>query len=669
LKASLKSQIPPEIRLIWKPPEEISIPDWIERNVRLPKLTAAEPGPLRISWTPYTRGPLLALGSPWIEHIVAVWGRQTAKSQGILYPFLCYAIAQDPGPAICLLPTENKAKYTSKKRLQPMFDSCPAISEKKTDNPDDYNILEMQFRDMVLSMVWGGSATNLTTRPCRYLLRDEVDELKKALGDDQIDPMKAIEETTSTFSNRKIVDTGTPTTPQGNIWKALETCQYVFEYWVACRNCGVYQILYWDGVRYGDDPDPEAVETNAYYECEACKTEITNLDKIRMLAHGEWRARTTPNPCEQIRKMQRAKIEETISLDDVLKIKTVKKIGFQLPKWYSPFMGGHIGIIAKDYLLAEKKMKDGEDFAPMRNWTIYCAALPYEETAISVEEHELEKNKIDLDPMICPEGTIGLSCGIDPGQGGFWFAVLGWKRDMSPHLIHYGFMKGDYENSGIEDLVKNWMYEISGNENQAYIWRIGVDTGGGEYSDKDATMTEAAYLWIRKMKRKGLFGTKGMSHSYSRKIKESKIDRMPGKEGKIIPGGLILVEINTDAVKDSIWFHLDIEEGKSGRFTFHNNTGHDLMRHLTAEEKILDAKKNKYVWVRKRANHLLDCMVIAFALADPEFRGGIRLLKRPFKKIQGDDKKTEPKEESEKSNPKPWVHRERIGGWMKGWRR
>jgi phage terminase large subunit GpA-like protein len=478
-------------------------------------------------------------------------------------------------------------------------------------------------------MVWGGSATNLTTRPCRYLLRDEVDELKKALGDDQIDPMKAIEETTSTFSNRKIVDTGTPTTPQGNIWKALETCQYVFEYWVACRNCGVYQILYWDGVRYGDDPDPEAVETNAYYECEACKTEITNLDKIRMLAHGEWRARTTPNPCEQIRKMQRAKIEETISLDDVLKIKTVKKIGFQLPKWYSPFMGGHLGIIAKDYLLAEKKMKDGEDFAPMRNWTIYCAALPYEETAISVEEHELEKNKIDLPEFIYPKDTIAITCGIDPGQKGFWFASIAWKWDMTPHLLHYGFLYGSYEGSGINDLLA-WKYRSEDGSRSLPIWRIGIDTGGGEYSDQDATMTEEAYQWIRLHRKDhpGLLGTKGMSHSSPHRVRLSKIEKMPGEKGALIPGGIILLEVNTDELKDAVWFHLRIEEGKPGRFTFHNNVGLDLMRHLTAEGKILDVKKNKFVWVRKRANHLLDCVVTAFALADPEFQGGIKILQQ-----------------------------------------
>ena len=76
--------------------------------------------------------------------------------------------------------------------------------KKKTPDPDDYE-MEMRFSDMNLSMAWGGSGMLITTRPARYLLRDEVDELKKTVGEQAVDPMSAIEQTTSNFSNRKIV--------------------------------------------------------------------------------------------------------------------------------------------------------------------------------------------------------------------------------------------------------------------------------------------------------------------------------------------------------------------------------------------------------------------------------------------------------------------------------
>lgn len=624
---NLKEQIPDKAwESIWKLPVEVSIADWVERNIKLSEKMSAEPGFLRISRTPYTRGPLQALENYFVEEVVLVWGRQLAKTMGVLCPFICYAVAQDPGPATFLLPTKDKAKEYFETKLDPIFKACNEIRNRMPDNPDDYTKLRMNFTSMVLAMAWGGSETQTTTRSNRYLIIDEADEIKKAVGENAIDPIKGIEQTTTTFPNRKIIKASTCSTPEGNIWRALKACGHVFEYWLPCPYCGVMQILYWENIRFGDNHDPIVVEEIAWYECEACQQKISNVDKIRMLAHGEWRARATVDPAGQILKNIRIKVEETISLADVLKKRIAKSCGFHLPKWYSPFNGGTFGVIAKEFLEAKKAMEEGIDFALMRNWKIYNAARPWEQIAISETESELMKNKINLGPLICPQGTIALTCGVDPGQGGFWFSIVAWIPDMSSHLVHYGWLAGDYDISGLEELISQWTYKINQEERQLRIWRIGIDTGGSQYDATDLTMTEAAYNFIRKMRRPGLVGTKGMSHPSTRRIRETRIDKMPGTKGTPIPGGLLLVEINTDAMKDVVWFHLNIEEGKPGRFTFHNQTGNDYLHHLLAEEKRMQ-KNGKWQWVRlKKANHLFDCTVIAFALADPECQGGVRVI-------------------------------------------
>ena len=178
---------------------------------------AAEPGKLRISRTPYIRGPLEALGNIFIEEIDLVWGRQLGKSTGVQYSFSCYIIAQDPGPATFLLPTRDKAKEISETKLDPLFRACPEVLSKMPENSDDYTKLRMNFKTMVFALAWAGSDTQTTTRSNRYLFVDEVDEIKKEVGENAIDPIKGIEQTTTTFSNRKIVKTSTPTTPEGNI--------------------------------------------------------------------------------------------------------------------------------------------------------------------------------------------------------------------------------------------------------------------------------------------------------------------------------------------------------------------------------------------------------------------------------------------------------------------
>lgn len=693
--SAARKEIPDDAwQSIWRLPDDIRLADWVEANVKLSEKMSAEPGALCISRTPYIRGPLDSLENIFIEEIVLVWGRQLGKSTGVQYSFACYVVAQDPGPATFLLPTRDKAKEISETKLDPIFRACPEVMKRMPDNPDDYTKLRMNFQTMIFAMAWAGSDTQTTTRSNRYLFVDEADEIKKAVGSNAIDPIKGIEQTTTTFSNRKIVKASTPTTPEGNIWQALKACQLVFEYWIPCSICGTKQILYWENVKFGEDHDPIVVEEMAYYECEHCQGKISNLDKIRILAKGEWRARTTAEPCDQILKNIRAKIEDTLALDDVLKNKRIKTIGFHLPKWYSPFSGGALGIIAKEFLEANKAMKEGEDFAPMRNWRMYNAARPWEQVAISESQIELAKNQIEIPSLICPPGTIALTAGIDPGQGGFWYTVLGWRSDYSPHLVQFGWMPGDYETSDIEDLVRNRVFQVEGEERQLHVWRVGIDTGGGEYSGADMTMTAAAYEWIRKMRMRGLFGTKGLAKDIPRRLKMSRIDKMPGDKGVKIPGGLTLIEINTDAMKDLVWFRLNrnvvpcpkckknnrypldsfqgdtplvcyscgLELPKkpvSGLFTFYEGVGEEYLQHLLAEENRMQID-GKLKWVKiRQANHLLDCTVVAFAMADSEFDGGIRVIPRPPQKQDDENVK-------KRVSINPMTHQPR-GSW-RNWR-
>jgi len=653
---------------------------------------AAEPGPLRISRTPYIRGPLLALQDIFTEHIVLVWGRQLAKSTTI-YSFLCYVVAQDPGSTTFLLPTRDKAKEISETKIDLIFRSCPEVMKRMPENPDDYTKLRMNFQTMVLAMAWAGSDTQTTTRSNRYLFVDEADEIKKQVGENAIDPIEGIRQTMTTFTNRKEIDTCTPTTPEGNIWQELKTCQLVFEYWIPCPHCGTHQVLYWENVKFGEDHDPIVVEEMAYYECEACQKHISNLDKIRMLTKGVWRARTSGDPADEIMKNIRGRIEETISLDDALKTRRYKKIGFHLPKWYSPFSGGTFGVIAKEFLEANKALKEGDDFTPVRNWRIYNAARPWEQVAVSATQIELGKNQIALPELVCPKGTIALTAGIDPGQGGFWYAVLAWKPDYGPHLVQKGWLPGDYETSDLEELVRNRLYQVDGEARQLHLWRTGIDTGGSEFQGTDMTMTAAAYEWIRKMHMRGLFGTKGLSRDIPKRLKHSRIDKMPGDKGATIPGGLTLIEINTDAMKDLLWFRLNrnvvacpdcksnnrysfdrfgaegpltcqkcgielIKRPVSGLFTFHESIDSEYLQHLLAEENRMDVD-GKWNWVRvRRDNHLLDCTVIAFAMADSEFDGGIRVIHRVPAAPGPDQKAMQP------INP---VTRRPKGTWTKGW--
>jgi phage terminase large subunit GpA-like protein len=104
----------------------------------------------------------------------------------------------------------------------------------------------------------------------------------------------------------------------------------------------------------------------------------------------------------------------------------------------------------------------------------------------------------------------------------------------------------------------------------------------------------------------------------------SLIDRTPG-QGRPIPGGIRLWSLDTNTLKDASWSRVE-----SGRVFFHADTGEEFVRQLTAEAKERD-KRGRWLWTQqgRQANHYLDTIIYALAMADPECWGGVKVLPKP----------------------------------------
>ena len=303
-----------------------------------------------------------------------------------------------------------------------------------------------------------------------------------------------------------------------------------------------------------------------------------------------------------------------------------RRIGFQFSRLYTPwFTFGE--VLAED-------LRTRNDVAARMNFVNSWMAEPWIEQAEQQTEHVLYDRCVpDLPAQVCPVNTIALTCGIDPSKGGYWFVVLAWhgpgREHRSPHLIDYGFI---YGKPDLQEFIREKRYGIVGDANPLFpLWRSGMDTGGGITRDSDETMTETAYAICRENKSYRLFGTKGESVRGVAKMRETIIDRMPGKKGKVIPGGLIVWLLNTNLLKQSCFDFLGFDKSEPGALTFHAGIGKDLVDHLTAEEKRRDTKSKKWFWFNPpgRDNHLFDALVIALAMGDPECLGGVNVLRNP----------------------------------------
>ena len=101
------------------PPADLSVAEWADGRLLLPKEMSAEPGPFRLERTPYLRKIFEDLADPSIEEIVLMFATQLGKSTAVL-ALLSYVVDHDPAPVMLVLPTLDVAKKFSKQRIAPV---------------------------------------------------------------------------------------------------------------------------------------------------------------------------------------------------------------------------------------------------------------------------------------------------------------------------------------------------------------------------------------------------------------------------------------------------------------------------------------------------------------------------------------------------------------------
>jgi len=156
------------------------------------------------------------------------------------------------------------------------------------------------------------------------------------------------------------------------------------------------------------------------------------------------------------------------------------------------------------------------------------------------------------------------------------------------------------------------------------IWRAAVDTGGGAKYE-DMSMVEETYWWLRQNSiGKGcrVWGTKGSSHPLPGKIKVgTPLDKTPS--GKALPGGLQIIQLDTNSLKDAFHYRLKQATENGIRPAYlHSEVEESYFRQITAEELQIN-DKGMLAWTPIRPdNHYLDCECGCLVLAEPEWIGG-----------------------------------------------
>ncbi len=263
-----------------KPDPNFTVSAWADNHRILSSISSSEPGPWRTDRTPYLKEIMDCLSpSHPCEKVVFMKGAQIGGTE-CGNNWMGFVIHHAPGPMLIVNPTVETAKRTSKMRIDPAIENCPALKEKVKDpraRDSGNTILMKEFPGGVLVMTGANSAVGLRSMPIRYLFLDEVDGYPDdAAGEG--DPVNLAIQRTATFSNRKIFMISTPTIKN---YSRIETAFLEGDqryYFVPCPDCGEFQKLKWAQIKW-----PKGQPEPAYYVCEKCSSVWQDYQKAEIL--------------------------------------------------------------------------------------------------------------------------------------------------------------------------------------------------------------------------------------------------------------------------------------------------------------------------------------------------------------------------------------------------
>lgn len=549
-----------------RPPENITVSQWAERDRMLDEKSSAMPGRWKNSITPYLAGIMDEFNVWSTEKIVFCKPTQVGGTEA-LNNMLGSVIAQDPAPTMLVMPTDVLCESYSENRLQPMLRKSKPL--RRRWNEKGSTKLELQFDAMYLTLSGANSPSSLASKPIKYLFIDEVDKFPGATKK-EADPVSLAIERTKTFSNRKIYIDSTPTLTTGQIWQEKERADVERHYFVPCKHCGEYIEFKFNQIRWpskdGGLNDADRAEM-AVYVCQECGAIISDADKMQMLQRGEWR-------------------------DVRNSTQFARSVAFWINTLYSPFT--RFSEIAKEFMLSK------DDPERLHNFTNSWLAEPWEDTALKTSADLVKERETKTPEFVVPTWAKLLTAGVDVQENSCYLVIRAWGDYLTSQLITRR------QVSSFADVEQVMNAEYPREDGGTMLVDLALIDSGDQTDDVyDFAATNSE--WCLPCK-----GTTTMLSHY----KLSTVNKSGSRAF-----GMTLVLIDGGRYKDAIASRMRKDNGRGSWMVF-KDIDLEYCQQVTAEHKVVErvsGGQQRARWVPKTThadNHYLDCEVYAFAAAD-----------------------------------------------------
>lgn len=534
---------------------------WSEKHMVIPRDTgAAEPGPYRLSRTPYAREVLRCLSETHpCRRVVVRAASQMLKTQAGLC-FVGSAVHQSPSNMLILLPTERLTKRVSN-RIAKTIKAVPVLAglvapPRSRDSSNTIDVKEYPGGTMYI--VTAGSAANLAEIPARYVWGDEIDQWEGNL-DGEGDPIELATKRTNTFSmNAKMYFCTSPRQ------KATSKVDRMIEqstdrvYDVPCPHCDEMHELVWENMRWSDD--------RAWMVCPECGAEIEERHKLQMLARGQWRARGTGDGRTE---------------------------GFTISALYMPVGWSTWRDLVDEYRAAEDKLRNGDDDL-MRTFTNTRLAQSYESSGTKIDADKLKERAEPYEQRVVPDLAYVVTAAVDVQDDRLEYCAIAWGRGEESWVIDYGKIFGDPAAEDVWRKLDEWRERTFRHETTGVelpLSAVAIDTGGHH--------THTVYKYCRTRESQRVYAVKGATDVRTPVKGPAKLVDVNFR-GKIVKHGCRLWFVGVHVAKDLLAARLKLEHfgGGSVHFGEFLAPGNDRTYYdgLMSEERVLAKTARGMVW-------------------------------------------------------------------------
>lgn len=479
--------------------ERITPSAWIEKNMVLSRSYATQGRVVLLPWQKQIPDFFVDY-----DDLVFVAPVQTGKSmmeEGILG----YIIDQDPQNVMVAYEKKETVEDVFDERLRPLIVENPSLRRYWDGDIDNITKRRIKLQHMVIRVASGTNRSDIASHNSGVVIADEFAKWKPRGG--SFDPYKLLGGRThaSRMLGRRVkkLFVSSPRTEDDPMYRLShgQGVRFVRPHY-QCPTCGGWQVLVDSQIKevpnkngdFDHNPDRIRQDGAAWYECEHCKGEITEAQRVEMSQVVVYAAvdQKTGKTIETIDKNGNlgAKVSASRCVVNWNRLVDVTWRFSDCLASYFEALSSSDGSTLADY--------QNEDMA---RW-VKTHSVRFSDSWLQKKAKSSKYCQFGSGAYV-PDGVKVLLCGIDTQDDGFYVVIRGFGQNLESWLVRAEFVKCDSDQGPYVNPAEVHSL-LSGEINRyKYVKRDGtelsvfygfIDRGGHRRDDVDYICAHSTYL-------------------------------------------------------------------------------------------------------------------------------------------------------------------------------